>query len=311
MQLNRRALHVVEQLETRAIELRVEVVRSRKGARLIDVGARTRGGLRAGQLLSRICMADLAEVRFQEGEWGPEVLVATDDPAAACLASQYAGWRLHAESFFGMGSGPMRAASGQEDLFERIGFREKAEHVVGVIETRQKPTDDIIDRIAEACHVGPEELTLLFAPTASLAGAIQIVARSLETAMHKLFVLGFDCLQVAAGMGMAPLPPVGGNDLAMIGKTNDAILYGSRVTLWLQTTDETIAKIGPLLPSKSSPEHGRPFAELFAKVNHDFYAIDPMLFSPAQITLVNLESGKAHTFGQLEPQILRHSFWST
>ncbi len=310
MQLNRRALQLVDALESRSIECRVEILRSSQGSRLIDAGARAPGSLQAGLMLSRICMADLAEISLGYGQWGPEIQVWSDYPAAACLASQYAGWRLHSDHFFGMGSGPMRAAAGGEELFDRIGFREQAKAVVGVIETRQKPTDEIIERIAQACQVEAGAVTLLFAPTASLAGAMQIVARSMETALHKMLVLGFDCKQIVAGQGIAPLPPVGSNDLLMIGRTNDAILYGSHVTLWVQSDDEFIQELGPRIPSQASPDHGVPFAELFARVHHDFYKIDPLLFSPAIITMVNMTSGRAHTFGKFETDIMQASFFT-
>ena len=34
----------------------------------------------------------------------------------------------------------------------------------------------------------------------------------------------------------------------------------------------------------ASPDYGRPFSEIFAGYNNDFYRIDPMLFSPAVIS---------------------------
>ena len=50
------------------------------------------------------------------------------------------------------------------------------------------------------------------------------------------------------------------------------------------------------------------FADLFADYNHDFYRIDPHLFSPAVITLVNLDTGRSHRFGRLMPEIIAQSF---
>ena len=73
-----------------------------------------------------------------------------------------------------------------------IGFRETADAVVGVLETRKPPTPAIVAKIAAACRVEPAAVTLLVAPTASLAGGVQVVARSVETALHKLAELKFD-----------------------------------------------------------------------------------------------------------------------
>ncbi len=112
-----------------------------------------------------------------------------------------------------------------------------------------------------------------------------------------------------SGFGSAPLPPVARDELSAIGRTNDAILYGGRVVLWVQTDDEHIAEIGSKVPSSASPDHGTPFADIFARYNHDFYKIDPMLFSPAQIVFNNLKSGQSHVFGKIAPEVLHESFF--
>jgi methenyltetrahydromethanopterin cyclohydrolase len=115
-------------------------------------------------------------------------------------------------------------------------------------------------------------------------------------------------LQVESGFGVAPLPPVASDDLAGIGRTNDAVLYGGEATLWVRSEDALLEELGPKIPSSSSPDHGQPFAQVFEKYDHDFYKIDPLLFSPAQITLVNLETGRSFRFGELCPDVIRQSF---
>ena len=103
-----------------------------------------------------------------------------------------------------MGSGPMRAAAAKEKIFETISRTETPKSVVGVIETAQIPNDEVTNYIAEECNVSPSEVTLLVAPTASLPGSIQIVARSVETALHKMFEIGFD---LEDGLGRAMKNP--------------------------------------------------------------------------------------------------------
>ena len=114
------------------------------------------------------------------------------------------------------------------------------------------PPPEVIDYLRQACHVSPERLTLLAAPTASQAGGVQIVARSIETALHKMHEIGFDLGRVESGFGVAPLPPVATDDLAAIGRTNDAILYGGEVTLWVRGGDDELTTVGPAYPSNSS-----------------------------------------------------------
>ena len=224
------------------------------------------------------------------------------------MASQYAGWEIKAEKFFAMGSGPMRAAACREEIFKDIGNCERPAVCVGVLETRKFPPDGVCTDIAEKCGITPDKLTLLVAPTASIAGTVQIVARSVETALHKLHVLGFDLSRVVSGFGKAPLPPVADDDLVAIGRTNDAILYGGHVMLSVRGDDDSIGEIGPRVPSNSSPDYGRPFSEIFARYNNDFYRIDPLLFSPGFVVFVNVDTGKRHEFGRLAPDVLAESF---
>ena len=63
------------------------------------------------------------------------------------------------------------------------------------------------------------------------------------------------------------------------------------------------------VPSSASPDHGAPFAEVFERYGRDFYRIDKMLFSPAVISLQNLRTGRSHTFGRPEVDVLRRSFF--
>jgi methenyltetrahydromethanopterin cyclohydrolase len=313
MNLNRRALERCEEIVERATHFKVAVSREESGARLIDCGVYAEGGLEAGRGLAEVCLAGLGEVGFIASPpalgFGPAVTIRTDQPVAACMASQYAGWQIAGEKFFAMGSGPMRAARGKEPLFESIGFRERPTDVVGVLESRKLPRRDVCHHIAEECHVDPEHLTLLVAPTASLAGTVQVVARSVETALHKMHELGVDLHRVRSGFGVAPLPPVAADDLVGIGRTNDAVLYGGEVTLWIAGDDDA-NEWGPKVPSSASSDYGQPFGEIFRKYNHDFYKIDPLLFSPAVVTLINIHSGRTSRFGELSPDVLKRSFLS-
>ena len=52
-----------------------------------------------------------------------------------------------------------------------------------------------------------------------------------------------------------------------------------------------------------------PFAAIFQRYGQDFYKIDPMLFSPAEMVFHNLKSGRTQTFGRIAPEILQRSFF--
>src|SRR5439155_5941689 len=117
MTLNKRANTLADRLAAAADTLRIGV-HTTAGARVLDCGVNVAGGLQAGIGLARACLADLADVALIRGQFGPAVQVQTDHPVAACMAAQYAGWQISVGKYFAMGSGPMRALYGKEELFD-------------------------------------------------------------------------------------------------------------------------------------------------------------------------------------------------
>jgi methenyltetrahydromethanopterin cyclohydrolase len=311
--LNERAQRLADFMASSAGPLRIHAHVIGDGARILDCGIKTPGGLQTGLALARVCLAGQAEITLLPGEVAgvacPHIQVATDQPLSACMASQYAGWQIAVGKFFAMGSGPMRAAHGKEELFDHIPGREQPAVAVGCLESRKLPDESVIDYLSKELSLPANKITLLVAPAASLAGNLQVVARSLETALHKLHELKFDINQVVSGLGSAPLPPVARDEFSAIGRTNDAILYGGRVVLWVQADDDQLAEIGPKVPASASPDYGTTFASIFERYHHDFYKIDPMLFSPAEIVFCNLKTGRAFAFGRTKTEVLYQSFF--
>jgi methenyltetrahydromethanopterin cyclohydrolase len=291
----------------------VRAVVSESGACILDCGVEHPGSLGAGVFLARLTLADLATVRVEhrglEGLPLPCIVVETDEPVRACMASQYAGWQVKIGTYRAMGSGPFRALWGKEAIYDEIGFREQGSRAVGALETHRIPSAETSSGIATALGVPPSNLVLAVASTRSLSGAIQVVARSVETALHKLHALGFDLSTVLCAMGSAPLPPTSADDLTALGRTNDSVLYGAVVDLWVRGDFDRIVEVGPRVPSSASPDHGRPFGEIFAAYGHDFYRIDPHLFSPAEIRFVHVDSGRTARYGSPSISILRRSFF--
>ena len=285
------------------------------GVKIFDAGVECSGGLSAGIKLAELCMANLADIKVvptdrsqyavDQGIW-----VRTDQPVMSCLGSQYAGWPVKAGEFFAMGSGPMRLARGREKVLEELRLSETGAQVVGVLETEVMPSEAALQRIAEECNVTMEGLHLAVAPATSIAGSVQVVARSIETAMHKLHELHFDISTVVSATGVAPLPPPAkrGDFVNGIGRTNDAMLYGATVTLWVDQEDDAIEDIIDRVPSCSSPDHGQVFAKLFKQYDYDFYKVDPLLFSPARVNIHNLRSGRSFGSGTISRDLLAESF---
>lgn len=312
MDLNQRAYSLCQSILDEPEEFGANLLSMECGAKVLDLGVHPGlGGLETGRKLAEICLAGLGEVTFGPCS-GPntrlQVNVQTDRPLLACLGSQYAGWQIQAGKFFAMGSGAMRIKAAKEAVIRELNLTDESEVAVGVLETSQLPDDDVCRKIAEDCHVSPKNLVLLAARTASLAGHVQVVARSVETCLHKLHELKFDLSTIASGFGSAPLPPIAADDVAGIGRTNDAILYGGTVTLWVREKTETLRQFGEKLPSSASAMHGRPFEQILRDAKFDFYQIDPHLFSPAEVCLVSLIDGQAALYGEHNHEVLARSF---
>jgi len=308
--LNQSAMRLADALTRDAERLRLRVEQTKSGVRLIDAGIGTLGSNEAGCRIADITMAGLGHAALVPSAMpgtGAAVQTTTDAPVQACLGSQYAGWQIADDKYFAMGSGPMRALATVEPIFTKLGG-EKDEVAVGVLETPEPPPDDLASRLAEQCGVQPARLTLILAPTASLVGTVQVVARSVETAMHQLAERDFPLDRIVSGYGLAPLPPVAHDDLTGIGRTNDAILYGAHATFWVQGKGLDLAALAPRITSSASPEYGRPFLEIFRSFDCDFYKIDPHLFSPARVTLVDIDTGEMHCGGQFNVPALEASF---
>src|ERR687895_1144830 len=259
--LNDRAQQLANRLAAEADALRVKVSTLPGGTRLIDCGSAAPGGLEAGRQFAQICMGGLGWVSFAplvlEGSWLPGLTVVTDRPALACLASQYAGWRLDRDGYFAMASGPGRALIRAEELYDDLDVDERARTAVLCLETRESPPEPVADYVAKRADVPAADLTLLFAPTASLAGSVQVAARVVETALHKLHELEL---------------------------------------------------VVPRLPSSASSDHGEPFGSVLERAGWDFYEIDPLLFSPAEVRLTSVSSGRSFHAGGVEMGVLERSF---
>ena len=312
--MNERASVLADKYIQRAAELRIAVQTLSTGARVVDAGVNVPGGFAAGLALAELCMGGLGHVEFASlmigGEAWPGVNVWTDHPAESCMASQYAGWAINPEGFFAMGSGPLRAkARVERELFGRLGYAESATRGVLVLEGRALPTDSVVTWVAAKAGLAPDALTFAVAPTASLGGGVQIVARVLETGLHKMETIGFDVTRVVSAMGTAPLPTTARSDMRAIGRTNDCILYGGQARYTVRAEDAELDELARRLPASASADYGTPFYDIFKRYDNDFYKIDPMLFSPAEVWLTSATSGRTFHAGKVDPEVLRRSLF--
>ncbi|MDT7838280.1 methenyltetrahydromethanopterin cyclohydrolase [Aquabacterium sp. OR-4] len=316
--VNALARPALARLLDQADALRVQVAPGPSGVCLVDAGIACRGSVEAGLLIAEICLGGLGQVRLRadgHAAWPGWVEVNSAQPVLACLGSQYAGWSLAASKdetggrrFFSLGSGPARALAAKEPLFAELGYRDRADAGVLVLEVDRLPPPVIVDKLLRDCALPASALTLILTPTTSLAGITQVVARVLEVALHKAHQLGFALADIVSGSATAPLPAPCADGVMAMGRSNDAILYGGRVHLTVSGSDAAARDLAARLPSCNSAAHGRSFAEIFSAADHDFYKIDGALFAPAQVWVSNLDSGNTWQGGGTRLDLLQ-SLW--
>jgi len=257
------------------------------------------GGIEAGRRIAEICLGGLGQVALGPSGsfagWPWELAVSTAQPVLACLGSQYAGWSLShgegKEGFFALGSGPGRALAGKETLFQELGYRDQAEFRLPGAGKRQGSSTRCSTRSTINAG-GAAAADPILTPTTSLAGSVQVVARVLEVALHKAHFLGFPVEHIVDGMGTAPVCPPSPDFLVAMGRTNDAILFGGRVHLFVSGEEEAAEDLAQRMPSEASSDYGQPFAQVFKAAGHDFYKIDPLLFAPASVSVTCLTTGR-------------------
>jgi methenyltetrahydromethanopterin cyclohydrolase len=314
--INQLAMKVVREIISREEEIGVKVIKMKCGATLIDMGLHIKGSNEAGVLFTRVTLGDMATVNL--GTWkldddysfGSVELFVTE-PLIACLASQIAGWQLGTGEFATIGSGPARAQAviPTDTYLNMTPYRDRNDEVVLCIQDIRYPDDAIALEVAKECKVLPENVYLLIAPSASIAGGIQVSARMVEEVCHKMHEKGFEVSKVVNARGRTPIAPLVQDEVKAIGRINDAILYGGDAEFWVDATDEEIAAVIDKLVSKtSSPYYPELFGVVFERAGRDFYKIDHDFHSIAKLQIHNVRTGKSFVAGEINYGVIQESF---
>jgi len=193
LSVNELALEIFDNLADLAEEFNCAYHELDNGARIVDCGVSTRGGYAAGRAFTEICMGGLGEVNFRMGEIKgipmPFIDVNTDFPSIACLGAQKAGWTVKVGNYFAMGSGPARALSLKpKHTYEVIDYEDDYDCAVMCLESDHLPNGEVMEKIAEECHVDVANTCAVVAPTSSIVGSIQVSGRCVERNDHETFL---------------------------------------------------------------------------------------------------------------------------
>ena len=313
--INQISFNIVKNLIKNSDKLQLKVKTGALDCTIIDAGINTPGSIEAGLLISEVCLGGLGRVsitpsNFFDDSTIMQISIHSAHPVLACLGSQYAGWSLSSGDFFSLGSGPVRSIAQKEEIFNVLKYTDNYEETVTILEVDKEPPIEIVQKVSEDCKIKSKNLVFILTPTTSVAGNIQVVARVLEVAIHKIHELGFPLERIESGFGTAPLPPLGKNFVSAMGRTNDSIIYGGNVQLVVNGPENDLVELAKDLPSSNSKDYGKTFKKIFEEYNQDFYKIDGSLFSPARVIINSKESGKVYNSGNINKEIIKSSFES-
>jgi methenyltetrahydromethanopterin cyclohydrolase len=313
--INQISFNIVKNLIKNSDKLQLKVKKGALDCTIIDAGINTPGSIEAGLLISEVCLGGLGRVsitpsNFFDDSTIMQISIHSAHPVLACLGSQYAGWSLSSDDFFSLGSGPVRSIAQKEEIFNVLKYTDDYEETVTILEVDKEPPIEIVQKVSEDCKIKSKNLVFILTPTTSVAGNIQVVARVLEVAIHKIHELGFPLERIESGFGTAPLPPLAKNFVSAMGRTNDSIIYGGNVQLVVDGPENDLIELVKDLPSSNSKDYGKTFKKIFEEYNQDFYKIDGSLFSPARVIINSKESGKVYNSGNINKEIIKSSFES-
>lgn len=325
VKINNIAKRLIEKIIQNKDIYRAEIVNLGNGSTVLDMSKATWTG---GKLTGEICMGGLGTVEFSsynlDGHYLPSVNVYTSEPIISCMASQLAGWSVKLKKevekdgqlkkkvvFQSLGSGPARAKSKVEKLFEEIDYIDDSNCAVIVFETPKLPNEEVMEIVAKKCGVETNNTYAVCAPTACLTGSIQVAARIVETGIHKLHEIKFPIEVLIDGFGTTTVAPIAKDDLGAMGRTNDSIIAGGLTYYTINVEKDKEEEIFELLkkaPANTSSSYGKPFLETFKAANYKFYDIDPGLFAPAIYTVTNIKTGRSKTIGKVNHELLKQSY---
>ncbi len=314
LSVNAEAMKIVRKILESPEALGVEVSRLPCGSTLIDMGQRARGSWQAGRYFTLVTVGGLGDLSFESFQLGAARLLAVrlmvDRPLEACMGCQVAGWRLVDEPDAPILAGPARTLNNPPDYHVRLsGYRDHAHEGVVTVQMSRPVTDDMALVMAKACDLAQENLFIMASRHACLVSTIQVPARGIETAMHRLALEGFDLGRIQQAFCTGPIPPLVDDELSSMGRINDALYYGGEVSLYVDAADEILEPLVPTVVSEVSPLARRSFAELYRDAGYDFHAIPLDAHTPAVLHMTNVKSGRTFSAGRFDYEVLQRSFF--
>jgi methenyltetrahydromethanopterin cyclohydrolase len=315
--INQEAVKIVkEKILPYAEQLNCKVVHMDNGATVVDMGVNAPGGWLAGKLFVEATIGGLGHVNFGnyqvEGLCMPSIDVYIDHPVEATQSSQFSGWKMPgkdlASGIVPIGSGPARAIARNDKWSQASPYQDINHEAVFGAQTTQLPNEEFIQEIANTCKISPENVFILAARTASIAGSIQICSRTVEASLGKIQGLGFDLSKIICGMGTCPIAPPIFDEFKGMNRVNTALIYGAITRYVCNCEDQEIERIIPKLPFNASRRFGEPFAKIFEEGKRNFYMVDKDIHTIAVYEITNYATGRTFKAGEIRVDMMKAAF---
>ena len=309
--LNEKGIEIAEEMMDWSEELKVKNTQLKDGTKsIIDCGINVSGSYDAGLRFVETSMGGLGIARINTEKLGDIpvafINVTTDHPALSCLISQKADWQINLENYTAIASGPAKSLS-LKSVYKKIQYEDDFEVGVIILESDKLPDEKVMQFIKDECSANfeIEDIVALVTPAGSIVGTVQTSGRVIETAVSKLYRLGFDTTKIVCATGNAPVAPVFKDNLKAKGCAYDSIIYYGSVILNTHGFDENIFK---KLPSCEAKKYGTSFYDILKEVKGDISKVDHDILAPAKIVVNDLDNGTCYHFGQYNPDILLKSY---
>jgi methenyltetrahydromethanopterin cyclohydrolase len=308
-------MRIVRRIIDEAEALGVEVHRLPNGATVIDMGVARQGGWEAARLFCQATLGGLGRLEYGffdlDGIELPEVRVFIDDPAVALLSSQLSGWPLNEmkneAGVVPLVSGPVRAVAQRDRFSQAVAYRDDSPELVAGLQDTRLPDERLTELIAKECGRTAADVYVLVASTASLVGAINVVSRTMETAIWRLHSLGLGADRIISAWGKAPLPPLTNDEYEAMVRTNTYTYYGGTVGFFVDEDDAVVRaamRDFPLAPH-TCPHYGVPFRKLLEDAGGDIFNVKGFVHCVTKGIANNVRSGKVHATGAVDKRMLR------
>lgn len=296
--------------------LKVRVKKLANGTTIIDMGQTAEGSWEAGRLYAEITQGGVVETtfgKFQLGEYIlPSVHVYSPDPLVS-------GWicQRHADPLPGSEhqpilTGPAKALLKPPDQsIQFVNYHDDSPVAVAPLQTSEPITEEKADWIAASCQIDPENLYILVAPSNSLVCSIQVAARPIDNLMHRLQEENFDLHTIKSAFSTAPLPPFSPDEIEAMGRINDCLLYGGHVLAYVDTTDQEIERVLPIITLEHTGQYGKLFKQMYVENDCSFHKMDLRVHTTALIQFNNIRTGRCFSTGKIDHEILNQSFFGT